>query len=427
MFQIRDREFFEELERNNLAPYATFSQGAHQTRINEEAEHPYRTAIQRDRDRIIHSRAFRRLKHKQQVFLISEGDHYRTRITHTMEVAQLSRTMARALGLNEDLVEAIALGHDLGHTPFGHIGEVVLNDILTGKDTLDGLLPSRNIGGFKHNYQSVRVADFLEKKYQFEGLNLTSFVREGILKHTRLLRDRYDYPDFIYQGLNFDLDAATTLEGQVVAMCDEIAQRTHDLEDGIRAGLADLEQVRQVPIVAMVEKKYQIEKRLINDNYAYRNKIIHSLINLLMDDVICTTLKNINNFYEQKKRLHFFDDELVKFSDELNTLQLELDRFISHEIIFKSRGHDINDKNKNIIRQIFSCFLIDPTRLPNYIQQQIGLDRDIGNLNHSTISNQKAIRRIADHVASMTDRFASLELEKFEQESKNPGAHLTKK
>ncbi|HEX9971479.1 MAG TPA: dNTP triphosphohydrolase [bacterium] len=421
MFQIRDREFFEGLERNNLAPYATFSQGAHQTRIHEEAEHPYRTAIQRDRDRIIHSRAFRRLKHKQQVFLISEGDHYRTRITHTMEVAQLSRTMARALGLNEDLVEAIALGHDLGHTPYGHIGEVVLNDILTGKDTLDGLLPTRNLGGFKHNYQSVRVADLLEKKYQFEGLNLTSFVREGILKHTRLLRDRYDYPDFIYQGLNFDLDAATTLEGQVVAMCDEIAQRTHDLEDGIRAGLADLEQVRRVPIVKIVEKKYHIEKQLINDPYTYRNKIIHSLINLLMDDVILTTLKNLNHFYEQKQRLHFFDEEIVKFSDELNPLQLELDRFISEEIIFKGRGHDINNKNKNIIRQIFRYFLIDPTRLPRYIQQRIGVDRNNGNSSHTAMNNEKAIRRIADHVASMTDRFASLELNRFETENEYVG------
>lgn len=416
MFQIRNRHFWEELELKNLAPYATPSRGAHQTRIYDEEEHPYRTAIQRDRDRIIHSRAFRRLKHKQQVFLISEGDHYRTRITHTMEVSQLSRTMARALGLNEDLVEAIALGHDLGHTPFGHIGEIVLNDILSGNDTLDGLLQPMNHGGFKHNYQSVRVVDVIEKKYEFDGLNLTSFVREGILKHTRLLRDRYDYPDFVYTGLNFDLDAATTLEGQVVAMCDEIAQRTHDLEDGIRAGLADLELVRQVSIIALVEEKYQIEKRLIADSYTYRNKIIHSLINLLMNDVIDTTLKNINNFYEQKNRLNFFDVEIVKFSDGINPLQLELDRFISQEIIFKGRGHDINNRNKNIVRQIFRYFLIDTTRLPRYIQQRIGIERNNEDSSCTAINNEKAIRIIADHVASMTDRFAALELKKYESE-----------
>ena len=204
-------------------------------------------------------------------------------------------------------------------------------------------------------------------------------------------------------------------------MCDEIAQRTHDLEDGIRAGLADLEQVRRVPIITIVEKKYHIEKQLINDPYTYRNKIIHSLINLLMDDVILTTLKNINHFYEQKQRLHFFNEEIVKFSNELNPLQLELDRFISEEIIFKGRGHDINNKNKNIIRQIFRYFLIDPTRLPRYIQQRIGVDRNNGNSSHTAMNNETAIRRIADHVASMTDRFASLELNRFETENEYVG------
>lgn len=421
MFEIRNREFFEALEKKNLAPYATSSQDAHQTRIHAEEEHPYRTAIQRDRDRIIHSQAFRRLKHKQQVFLISEGDHYRTRITHTMEVAQLSRTMARALGLNEDLVEAIALGHDLGHTPFGHMGEVVLNEILAGKDTLDGFLPAKNLGGFKHNYQSVRVVNLIEKKYQFDGLNLTACVREGIFKHTRLYRERFNYPDFIYPGLHFDLDAATTLEGQVVALCDEIAQRTHDLEDGIRAGLAELKFVRRVPIVAMVEQKFQIDQRTIRDPYTYRNKVIHSLINLFMDDVIQTTLKNIERFYQQKKRLHFFDEELVKFSDELNPLQLDLDRFISQEIIFKGRGYDINNMNKNIIRKIFRYFLMDPTRLPNYLHKLIGLESGDQNYSPQAINNEKAIRKIADHVASMTDRFAALELQRFEQEDEHAG------
>ena len=243
------RKYFEKLEIDTLAAYATKSHGANATRIHGEDEHSYRTAIQRDRDRIIHSRAFRRLKHKQQVFLISEGDHYRTRLTHTLEVAQLARTMANALGLNEILVEAIALGHDLGHTPFGHVGEVVLNDILSGIDNLDGELLRKNRGGFKHNYQSLRVLDKIEKKYQFDGLNLTSFVREGILKHTRLLREKYSYPEFRYEGLNFEIDSATTLEGQVVAICDEIAQRTHDLEDGIRAALVEIEKIRKLKIV----------------------------------------------------------------------------------------------------------------------------------------------------------------------------------
>lgn len=419
-FEIRNRAFYEDLERTSLAPYAALSQGAHATRIHEEAEHPYRTAIQRDRDRIIHSRAFRRLKHKQQVFLISEGDHYRTRITHTLEVSQLSRTMARALGLNEDLVEAISLGHDLGHTPFGHIGEVVLNQILSGNDTLDGLLPAKNLGGFKHNYQSLRVVDLIEKRYPFDGLNLTACVREGILKHTRLLRDHYVYPDFLSDNINFDIDVATTLEGQVVAICDEIAQRTHDLEDGIRAGLVELEQVRSVPIVAMVESNFGVADLFRQDRYGYRNKIIRGLINLLMDDVLQTTLTNINGFYRRNARLHFFDEEIVRFSSRLDPLQQQLDEFIDQEIIFKGRGHDINHQNKNILRKLFRSLITDPSRLPAYIHKRIGFELS-GEMSERSAQeirqNQNAMRIIADHIASMTDRFALLELEKFELES----------
>ncbi|HDP99425.1 MAG TPA: dNTP triphosphohydrolase, partial [bacterium] len=268
-FLLKDRKYYEQIEETVLAPYATKTVGANDTRVYPEVEHAYRTAFQRDRDRVVHSRAFRRLKHKQQVFLISEGDHYRTRLTHTLEVAQLSRTMARALGLNETMVEAIALAHDLGHTPFGHVGEIVLNQILTGTDDLNGLLNKKNIGGFKHNYQSLRVLDKIEKKYEFDGLNLTAPVREGVLKHTRLLKGQYQYPDLYYDGLYFDTDNATTLEGQVVAICDEIAQRTHDLEDGIRAGLVELEHVRENKIIVSVEKKFNIAHLLPVDRYKY--------------------------------------------------------------------------------------------------------------------------------------------------------------
>jgi len=163
-FEIRDRLFLEAQERHSLSPLAAKSEDYHRTRRYSEPEHPYRTAFQRDRDRIIHSRAFRRLKHKRQVFLTQSGDHYRTRLTHTLEVAQLSRTLARSLGLNEDLTEAIALGHDLGHTPFGHVGEIVLHKIMSGRDDLDGVLPSGvAAGGYKHNYQSLRVVDVIEK------------------------------------------------------------------------------------------------------------------------------------------------------------------------------------------------------------------------------------------------------------------------
>jgi len=409
-FEIRNREYYEQLENQILAPYATKSRGAHATRIHAEDEHPYRTAFQRDRDRIIHSRAFRRLKHKQQVFLISDGDHYRTRITHTLEVSQLSRTLARALGLNEELVEAIALGHDLGHTPFGHIGEVALNAILQGKDNLAGLLPGENLGGFKHNYQSVRVVDWIEKKYQIAGLNLTSFVREGILKHTRLLRDFYSYPKMEIRGLNFQTDVATTLEGQVVAICDEIAQRTHDLEDGIIARLVSLEQVRQVEIIQRVDAKLAAAAVDADDEFGYKNYLINGLINLLIDDVITTTLENIRKFYDRTHRLEFFDEELVRFSDAIDPLQLQLDRFIHKEIIFKRNADELNEHNKNIVRELFIHFVRNPERTPGYIQKQFVIDSAHALCSKDIVENPMNLRTIADYVAGMTDRFALVEL-----------------
>ncbi|MFZ5516336.1 MAG: dGTP triphosphohydrolase [Candidatus Zhuqueibacterota bacterium] len=409
-FEIRNRDHYEELENKILAPFATKSQGAHATRIHAEDEHPYRTAFQRDRDRIIHSRAFRRLKHKQQVFLISDGDHYRTRLTHTLEVSQLSRTLAKALGLNEELVEAIALGHDLGHTPFGHIGEVVLNAILSGKDDLNGLLPGENLGGFKHNYQSVRVVDWIEKKYHFAGLNLTSSVREGILKHTRLLRDLYSYPKMEMRGLNFQIDVATTLEGQVVAVCDEIAQRTHDLEDGIIAKLVSLEQVRQVEIIQRVEAKMAAAAVNTNDEFSYKNYLINGLINLLIDDVITTTLDNIRKFYDRTQRLEYFDVEIVRFSEDIEPLQFQLDRFIHKEIIFKRNADELNAHNKNIVRELFIHFVKNPERTPGYIRKQFVVDPAHTLCSEDIAGNPMNIRTIADYVAGMTDRYALAEL-----------------
>ena len=415
-FKIRDRKFHEKLEEQTLAPYATKSENAGKTRIHNEQQHPYRTAFQQDMDRIIHSRAFRRLKHKQQVFLISEGDHYRTRLTHTLEVGQLARTMAKALGLNETLVEAIALGHDMGHTPFGHVGEIVLNDILNGKDNLDGELKIGNCGGFKHNYQSLRVLDKIEKKYQFDGLNLTAYVREGILKHTRLIRNKYFYPEFIYDGLFFEEDSATTLEGQVVAMCDEIAQRTHDLEDGIRASLVEIEQVRKLKIAEVIEEKLAIKDLLKKDRYHYRNRLIHGLINLLVDDVINVSLSNIEDFYSRKNRLKFFTEKIVLFSEEIFPLQLELNKFIYDEIIFRCAGNDFSNINKNMLRLIFKGFIKNPSRLPDYILKR--LEFVLGKKQNEWDSQKLVqqdffIRIVADHIAGMTDSFAAKEFDKF--------------
>ena len=213
------REHFERLEQERLAIFASFSARATRPRGPlSGGEDDFRTQYVRDRDRIIHSRAFRRLKHKTQVFIPFEGDHFRTRLTHTIEVSQIARSVSRALGLNEDLTEAVALGHDLGHTPFGHSGENVLDALLTESHP--------EAGRFKHNYQSVRVVDRLERRYEEPGLNLTNDVREGIFKHTTWSRD-FPFPLDFPEGLRFD--SGGTLEAQVVNWSDEIAQQTHDL------------------------------------------------------------------------------------------------------------------------------------------------------------------------------------------------------
>ena len=217
------REHFERLEEERLAPYAVRSRLALRPRgPGEAAPGDARTNFVHDRDRIIHSRAFRRLKHKTQVFIPYEGDHFRTRLTHTIEVSQIARSVARALGLNEDLTEAIALGHDLGHTPFGHSGEYVLDRLLRES------LPEA--GGFKHNFQSVRVVDRLEKRYEEPGLNLPHDVREGMLKHPAWPKD-FPFPLDLSDGLS--PESGGSLEAQTVNWADEIAQQTHDLEDGL--------------------------------------------------------------------------------------------------------------------------------------------------------------------------------------------------
>jgi dGTPase len=410
-FSLRTAKDWHHLEDQWLAPYACRSAGTNTTRRYSENEHPYRTAFQRDRDRIIHSRAFRRLKHKRQVFLITEGDHFRTRMTHTLEVAQIARTMARALGLNEDLVEAIALGHDLGHTPFGHLGEHVLNEILQGRDNLDGVLPATSSGGFKHNYQSLRIVDCIEQKYAFPGLNLTAPVREGILKHTRLKRGQFHYPSFDIESLAFEVDAATTLEGQVAAMADEIAQRTHDLEDGLRADLVKLENVRQLEIVRQAESRLPITGLLAQapassnsqnesrDRYLYRNRLINGLINLLVSDAIQQTLQNVEAFSKKYGRLEFFDQELVRFSAELEPLQKSLNAFIYQHIIFVPDNREADAQAREVLRTLFRLYFQDSELMPAsatfYANAWSDTDRP---------------RLIADFIAGMTDNFALAEL-----------------
>lgn len=384
------------IEKQKLAPYACLSERADQTRIFPETPHPYRTAFQRDRDRIIHSRAFRRLKHKRQVFLTNVGDHYRTRLTHTMEVAQIARTIARALGLNEDLTEAIAIGHDVGHTPFGHLGETVLDGILRGKFAGQEGFPPGPLGGFKHNYQSLRVFDRLESKYAFPGLNLTAPVREGILKHTRLKRGYIRYPDFVYQGLHYEYEHALTLEGQVVSMADEVAQRTHDLEDGVRAHLVDIDKIRTLDIVRLVEDRLQLRERVNTQPTLYQNRIINGLIDLLVTDLIEQTLINIQAFWEQEKRIEHFDRLLVGFSPGIDKLQKQLNRFIYRYIINVPEVTRTDASFENILLALFLAYCRFPERLPSDGTPAKGLC-------------EADPRAICDHIAGMTDHFALTE------------------
>lgn len=408
---IHDRKSLEVLETRTLYSFAAKSKDWEHTRFYQEEQHPYRTAFQRDRDRIIHSRAFRRLKHKRQVFLISYGDHYRTRLTHTLEVSQLSRTIARVLGLNEDLCEAIALGHDLGHTPFGHIGEVVLHRIMTGADDLNGIIRFKNVGGFKHNYQSVRIIDVNEAKYAFRGLNLTAPVREGILKHTRLKRDELNYPDFKKEGLYYDRDVSITLEGQIVAVCDEIAQRTHDLEDGLRAEYVTVDQVRSLPLIQKLETSGRLEPIRDDDLFQYRNRLIRRLVDFFITDVIETTVRCMEQYHGTKE----MNERLVWFSDSVDPLQEELDRFINQTIIAKASEQRSDAQAELHIRQLFSLFYQYPNLLPFYrmvqavdakTTQQVYQTHVEKNLIDFLQHSSGFARAVCDYIAGMTDQFA---------------------
>lgn len=420
-FRVRSRTELEEIEVKTLSPLAQVSRGAHATRLHEEKEHDYRTAFQRDRDRIIHSRAFRRLKHKRQVFLTTESDHYRTRITHTLEVSQLARTVARVLGLNIDLVEAIALGHDIGHTPFGHLGEVILDKIMTGKRHLKGQRPGQNLGGFKHNYQSVRIVDKLEKRYPFDGLNLTAPVREGILKHTRLRKDIIDYPDFEYRGLNYEQPSATTLEGQVVAVCDEIAQRTHDLEDGLRAGLVQMAQVRELEIIKQVEQTYHLNALYEQDELMYREAVIRYLINVLVDDVLQVTTEQLCRLPDRKIPSRTLGKEVVCFSANMEPLQAELNKFIYREIIHFSRVQWSDKLAEKLIFRLFEAYYRKPELLPDYLVQSFFDDLSDGGEKLTSAKykemrdNSRFVRLICDYIAGMTDYFALREAERLAQ------------
>jgi len=432
----RGREALEHDEDRRLAVYSTRSvEATRRYGLDEEQAADFRLAFQRDRDRILHSRAFRRLKHKTQVFVPHVADHPRTRLTHTLEVGQFGRTIARALGLNEDLAEAVAMGHDVGHTAFGHTGESVLDRILRGTCT-DFELPeavTAEVGAFKHNYQSLRVVDLLERRYDVPGLNLTDQVREGILKHTTW-KVRFPFPLPDPEGLF--LDRACHLEGQAVAVADEIAQQTHDLEDGLRAGSVELGAVEQLKVARRVIDElgglYSTEDR----RWRRQNLLIRGVIRLFMSDVIAASADRLERFLTRHRIADIGDyrrhsrevsQTTVWFSSDVEELFDELKAFIYRYIINHSRVNRQDWRARKVIVALFRAFWLSPLNLPEYVLLRA---RDelafpyLRDLPMASVADEVATRYhaspgfarlVADHVAGMSDRYALEEYRFLEQ------------
>jgi dGTPase len=421
-----DKKALEALEDSRLAVYASrASRAVRRYPIAEEGKtYDYRTEYQRDRDRIIHSRAFRRLKHKTQVFIPFEGDHYRTRLTHTLEVTQVARTVARALGLNEDLAEACALGHDLGHTPFGHSGEKVLNRILTGTEPSFPLDPklAAQVGAFKHNYQAVRVVDVLEKRYEHPGLNLTNDTREGILKHTTWRRD-FPFPDVDAEGLN--LSSGGHLEGQAVAWADEYAQQAHDLEDGLK--LVDFEKVLGLAISKAVVEALGPSWTGATDKAVRQGMLIRGMIHLLVTDLITSSrtaigkwleakaVKTPDDFYAQRRKL---PGSLVAPSKAGQRFYDELKEFIYQHIIHSHRVAQHDGRAQLVVAALFAAWYRNPRLLPDYVLlryrdlagvtylRDVPLKRLDAEIAGNYMKKPLFLRSIADHLAGMTDSYA---------------------
>jgi len=355
-----------------LAPYAAYSSRS-KGRKFPQREHPLRSAYQRDRDRVIHSAAFRRMEYKTQVFVNHEGDHYRTRLTHTIEVAQISRTIARALGLNEDLAEAIALVHDLGHTPFGHSGE----------DALDELMAA--FGGFNHNRQSLRVVDFLERRYpDFPGLNLTYEVREGIIKHEtwspQILTDE------------FPPDDKPTLEAALVDIADSIAYNSHDVDDGLSSGILDRTDMEQVPIFKDAVRESEILWREL-DLKLRRHSLVRLLVDWQVTDLITETSNNIDRYeIDSLDAVRRCRQPIISFSSSVAARVEELKRYLSEKMYRHPRLQAMSDDARKVIATLFQRYKEEPTRLHGKFKLRLGKEpREL---------------IIADFIAGMTDRYA---------------------
>ena len=366
---------------NHLKPYAVKSINS-KGRIYKELENSIRSPYQRDRDRIIHSTSFRRLKHKTQVFVNTEGDHYRTRLTHSMEVSQIARTLARSLGLNEDLSETLSLSHDLGHTPFGHAGEEALNDCM------------KKYGGFDHNIQTLRIVTSIEKKYyKFYGLNLTIETLDGLIKHNGPIFDLSRYKrilkkDFFSKKIIFN--TFPSLEAQVAAISDDIAYNNHDLEDGLRAELFTIKEFSSISLISKLVNKHMKNIKNFRKEVII-SQIIRDLINLMVLDVINTTNKNLKKSKPQTIRDIYKENRLiVDFSDKMKIIVRQMKVFLKKNMYNHDKVLLNTNRGKKIINDLFKYLSKKPKR---YISKDL--------LNKNTKE-----RAIADFIAGMTDRYA---------------------
>jgi len=373
------REMLEQRETQTLAPYAAKSAET-KGRQYSEPEHPFRTSWQRDKDRVIHCTAFRRLEYKTQVFVNHEGDYYRTRLTHTLEVAQIARSISRILGLNEDLVEAIALAHDMGHTPFGHSGEDALNALL------------KQDGGFEHNAQGLRVVETLEDRYpEFPGLNLTLEVREGLLK---------GHPPYRRQPGQIDprISPSPTLEAQLVNLSDEIAYNSHDIDDGIKSGVLGLEELREVELCREILEAIQGQGHSSDSSQA-RHELVKNLINRQVTDVATHTARTLEDreiSHPDEVRQH--SGRLVSFSPEMDRQNRDLKHFLRQRLYRNFQVLRMADKSRRMLTDLFQLYVAHVEQLPPERQKRC--------------ETEPVPRVVADYIAGMTDRYAAEEYRK---------------
>ncbi len=364
-------------------------------RVHDEPESRYRTGFQRDRDRIIHSSAFRRLKYKTQVFVYHEGDHYRTRLTHTLEVSQIARTLARALMVNEDLAEAVALAHDLGHTPFAHIGEEYLSKCM------------EPFGGFDHNDQSLRVLTTLERKYpKWNGLNLTWETLEGVVKHNGPMTGKPHIAVRELQGkVDLELKTHASVEAQVAALSDDIAYNNHDVEDGLRAGLFKLQELEDLPLLREALERVRGNYKDLSDHYTVQ-EMVREMIGAMVEDVLAESTKRLKKLNPQSA-----DDvrraglQMVAFSDEMRRKVDDLRDFLFERMYRHFTMNRLWLKVDRIVTDLFTAFTKNYKLLPDNWQRRV---EEAGGL-----TDDKALARVvADYIAGMTDRYAIREHEK---------------